>query len=242
MLRTAPARPSLPQQCEVCRRWGDAGVCGECVGRYAAPRPRCATCGLGTGFALPRCGACLHDPPPFERTVCFADYTFPWDHLITAFKFNGRAELAVPMAELLVSAVRACTKLENRPRPDTVLPVPMAPGRLRERGYNQAWELARRVARRLALPADATLLQRPLDTAHQSALSRRERQHNLRTAFMADPRRRAELQGRRIALVDDVMTTGATVHEAAAVLRRAGAAAVEVWVLARTPDEPATPS
>lgn len=239
MLATAPARSSLPQQCEVCRRWNDAGVCGECVGRYAAPRPRCATCGLGTGLALPRCGACLQELPPFERTVCLADYAFPWDHLITAFKFHGRAELAVPLARQLVSTVRDSVAREPRPWPDTVLPVPLAPRRLRERGYNQAWELARRVASSLALPADAALLQRPLDTAHQSALSRSERQYNLRTAFMADPHRRKELQGRRIALVDDVMTTGATVREAAAVLRRAGAAAVEVWVLARTPADPA---
>jgi ComF family protein len=237
MLRTAPARPSLPQQCEVCRRWGDAGVCDACVGRYAALHPRCATCGLGTGLALPRCGACQKDPPPFDCTVCVADYAFPWDHLITAFKFHGRAELAVPLAGLLASAVSASVTQDQRPWPDTVLPVPIAPGRLRERGYNQAWELARRVASRLALPTDAALLLRPLDTAHQSALSRSERQHNLRTAFMADPQRRSALQGRRVALVDDVMTTGATVREAAAVLRRAGAAAIEVWVLARTPEE-----
>jgi ComF family protein len=239
MRPTAPARPSLPQQCEVCRRWGDSGVCTECLGRFAAPRPRCATCGLGTGLALPRCGACLQAPPPFERTVCVADYTFPWDQLITAFKFHGRAELALPLAGLLASAVRASVAQEPRPWPDTVLPVPLAPGRLRERGYNQAWELTRRAAHSLALPADAALLQRPLDTAHQTALSRSERQLNLRTAFMVDPTRRAALHGLRVALIDDVMTTGATVREAAAALRRTGAAAVEVWVLARTPDEPA---
>ena len=240
MLRTAPARPPLPQQCEVCRRWASAGLCADCVGRYAAPRPRCGQCSLPTGLSLPRCGACLHDTPPFEHTVCAADYTFPWDHLITAFKFQGRAELAVPLAAQLTAAV--CASMQQAPRlaPDAVLAVPLSPQRLRERGYNQAWELARRVAQALALPAEADLLQRPLDTAHQSALTRAERQRNLRTAFMADPQRRACLHGRRVALVDDVMTTGATVREAASVLRRAGAAAVEIWVLARTPDEPST--
>ena len=122
------------------------------------------------------------------------------------------------------------------PLPQLVLPVPLSAARLAERGYNQAWELAKRAAAALGLAADATLLQRPLDSAHQATLDRRARQQNLRTAFMVDPRRRARLQGLRVALVDDVMTTGATAHEAALVLLRAGATAVDIWVLARTPD------
>ena len=164
--------------------------------------------------------------------MCVADYGFPWDHLITDFKFNGRAELAPLLAHHLANAVRASAL----PLPQRVLPVPLSAARLAQRGYNQAWELARRVAAALQLPADATLLQRPLDTAHQAQLDRSERQRNLRTAFMADPRRRAQLQGQRVALVDDVMTTGATAREATTVLLRAGAAAVDIWVLARTPD------
>lgn len=223
---------ALPQQCEVCRQWSGAALCDGCVGRYAAPRLRCACCGIALGTAAPRCGECLRDPPPFEHRVCVADYGFPWDALIGAFKFRGRVELAGLLAARLVAAVRAAA----RPLPALVLPVPLSPQRLAERGYNQAWEVARRAAAALHLPADATLLQRPLDTAHQADLGRRERQHNLRTAFMADPRRREPLQGARVALVDDVMTTGATAREASGVLRRAGAAAVELWVLARTPE------
>lgn len=179
-----------------------------------------------------RCGDCLRDPPPFTHTVCVADYAFPWDALIGAFKFRGRAELAGLLAVRLVAAVRAAAL----PAPTLVLPVPLSPRRLAERGYNQAWELARRAAAALQLPADATLLQRPLETAHQAELGRSERQRNLRTAFMADPRRRAPLQGAHVVLVDDVMTTGATAREASAVLLRAGAAAVDLWVLARTPE------
>ncbi len=226
------ALSALPQQCEVCRQWSDAGLCAECVTRYAAPRPRCARCGLVLGMAAASCGACLRDPPPFEHTVCVADYGFPWDALISAFKFRGRAELAGLLAARLVAAVRAAAL----PRSSLVLPVPLSPQRLAERGYNQAWEVARRAAAALQLPADATLLQRPLETAHQADLGRGERQRNLRTAFMADPRRRAMLQGARVALVDDVMTTGATAREASTVLLRAGAAAVDLWVLARTPE------
>jgi ComF family protein len=136
---------------------------------------------------------------------------------------------------VLAQALHVAVRRAAGEAPDLVLPVPLSATRLAERGYNQAWELARRVARLAALPARADVLLRPLDTAHQADLNRAARQHNLRQAFMVDPRQRAAVQGRRVALVDDVMTTGATVREAAAALKRAGAAAVQVWVLARTP-------
>ncbi len=222
----------LPSQCEVCRRWADAALCADCVARFAAPRPRCARCGLGLGLAAPACGACLREPPPFEHTVCVADYGFPWDRLIADFKFHGRAELAGVLAARLAAAVREA----QAPLPGTVAAVPMSARRLAQRGYNQAWELARRVAGALALPASATLLLRPVDAAHQIELGRAERQRNLRSAFMVEPSQRAALQGVRVALVDDVMTTGATAQAASQALLRAGAAAVDVWVLARTPE------
>ncbi|MBL8305509.1 MAG: ComF family protein [Rubrivivax sp.] len=232
MLLADLARRRLLGQCEVCRQWTLGALCAGCIARHASPVPRCARCGLRAGLPVPACGACLREPPPFERTVCVADYGHPWDLLIGAFKFQQRPELAVPLAERLLAAVREAAV----PAPELVLPIPLSPGRLAERGYNQAWELARRVAAGLQLRADATLLQRPVDTAHQAGLNRAERQRNLAAAFMVDPRRRAEVAGRRIALVDDVMTTGATLREASATLLRGGAAAVQLWVLARTPD------
>ncbi len=231
-----PALPPMPRQCELCRRWGTSPLCASCEDRYTITPPRCACCGLPLGLATPRCGDCLRDAPPFTHTVCAADYGFPWDGLISAFKFRGRPELAALLAARLTLAVQRALQAGALPQPDVVVPVPLSPRRLAERGYDQAWELARRVAMALHLPAEARLLQRPVDTAQQSGLNRAERQRNLRTAFMADPARRALLQGRRVALVDDVMTTGATLREASAVLLRAGAAAVDLWVLARTPD------
>ncbi len=222
----------LSSQCEVCRQWAASALCADCVARFAAMVPRCARCGLRLGLAAPACGACLREPPPFEHTVCAADYGFPWDALIAAFKFQGRAELAAPLAERLRVAVVAA----DVPLPRWLVPVPLAPARLAERGYNQAWELARRLGRALDVAADAALLWRPADQAHQADLNRAERQRNLRSAFMTDPRRRGDLQGSRVVLVDDVMTTGATAREAAAALLRGGAAAVDVWVVARTPD------
>ena len=232
LLASSTGGAALPSLCEVCRSWSDAALCAACIARFAAPRPRCARCGLALGVAATACGACLRAPPPFERTVCVADYGFPWDRLVADFKFHGRAERANLLAERLVWAVRQ----SHAPLPDTVAAVPMSAARLSQRGYNQAWELARRVAAALALPASATLLVRPVDAAHQIELGRAERQHNLRNAFMVDPAQRSALRGRRLAVVDDVMTTGATAHAAAEALLRAGAAAVDVWVVARTPE------
>jgi ComF family protein len=223
--------PQLPSQCEVCRLWGRLQVCSSCTQRFAAPVPRCACCGLKLGVAQARCGDCLQHPPPFVHTVCAADYGFPWDDLVTRFKFHQQPELARALAAVLAQAVHH----SGLPLPQQVLPVPLAAPRLAQRGYNQAWELARRVAHSLQLPAQASLLWRVLDTPHQANLARAERQHNLRGAFMVNPTALAQCAGQHLALVDDVMTTGATLREAAAALMQAGAAQVDVWVLARTP-------
>ncbi len=156
------------------------------------------------------------------------DYGFPWDGLITRFKYQGQPELAGCLSRLMLRT--------PPPALGGLVPVPLAPSRLAERGYNQAWELARRLARALDRPARADVLLRPLaQTAAQAASTRAERQRNLRAAFMVAPGQTAWLQGRELALVDDVMTTGATAAEAARTLLRHGAAAVHLWVLARTP-------
>lgn len=219
----------VPGQCEVCRRWGAARLCPDCVARHAPPATRCPRCALRIGAAAAACGDCLRDPPPFEHTACATDYAFPWDRLIAAFKFRDQPELATPLAALMRTAGAAL------PAPQLVLPVPLSPARLAERGYNQAWELARR----LGGAARHDVLLRPVETgAHQAELSRAQRLANLRAAFVVDARRRDAVEGRRIALVDDVFTTGATARAAAAALRAAGAAAVDVWVFARTPASP----
>lgn len=167
--------------------------------------------------------------------MCAVDYAFPWDRLIQAFKFQQRVDLAPLLAGLLADAVRSA----GAPRPDVLLPVPLARQRRAERGYDQGWLLARRLPGLLGgaarLPARHDLLQRVLETPPQAGLDRAERQHNLRAAFWVPPAAQPAVQGRHLALLDDVMTTGATLREAAATLCRAGAASVRVWVLARTP-------
>jgi len=173
----------------------------------------------------------MAEPPPFERAVCALDYGFPWQSLITRFKFDGAVDLARPLAERLAAAVRGA----GTDRPDCVVPVPLSNRRLAERGFNQAWELARRVARGLHIPAHADALLRVIDTPHQAGLERRARLSNLHGAFATAAPYRSQLSGQHVALVDDVMTTGATLAAAAAALQRAGVARVQVWVLARTP-------
>lgn len=216
--------------CGLCRSWCNGGLCGDCLQRFAAQRPRCRRCGLATAQVVDRCGACIHDALAFEHTLVLADYEAPWPALITAFKFHQQIEWASAFAHALAEVVMR----SKAPRPQLLAPVPLAPARLRERGFNQSWEIARRLGRRLRLPASARCLQRVRDTAHQIGMTREQRERNLRDAFWVEPQGRVPLAGLRVALVDDVLTTGATAQAAALALRRAGAAAVDLWVLART--------
>ena len=232
---TPPAPPGWPSLCAVCHGWGTRRVCADCARRFAAVVPRCAGCALQVPAGVTRCGACLSDPLPFERSVAAVDYAYPWDSLITHFKFHGALDLAPALAHRLADAVSRSDAQSSREPPPLLLPVPLSDARLCERGYNQAWELARRVARLLRCPADARLLLRVRDTPHQLAFPPAERAGNVRAAFAVEPRRSAELRGRSVALIDDVMTTGATAAEIARVLLQAGAARVQVWAVARTP-------
>ncbi len=222
---------TTPSQCAVCHDWGTQRVCALCVAQFAPVLPRCGRCAIEVPAGAALCGACLTDPPPFERALAAVDYAHPWDSLITQFKFHSALDLAPPLTRRLLDTFGRSAE----PAPALLLPIPLSAARLRERGYNQAWELARRLARVLNCRADASLLLRVKDTPHQLALAPDQRAGNVRTAFAIEPRRRAELSGATVTLVDDVMTTGATVSEAARVLLQAGAARVHVWVVARTP-------
>lgn len=170
----------------------------------------------------------MRQPPPFARTVAAVDYAFPWNRLIARLKFHDGVGQARVLAACMATVLQA-----DATTVDWLLPVPLSAARARQRGHNQAWELARPLARHLGRTARADLLLRTRDTEPQSDLPRAQRLRNLRGAFAVTPAGRRLLPGQRIALVDDVMTTGSTVGEAAATLLRAGAASVSVWVLAR---------
>ncbi|MBX3607907.1 MAG: ComF family protein [Piscinibacter sp.] len=220
-----------PGLCIVCRSWGRGRLCADCIARFAPHRPRCARCAIQLPGGAAVCGECLRDPPPFERSVAALDYAAPWSGLIAQFKFHAAVELASAFVPLLADAVRR----SEAPRPTLLVPAPLAPARLRERGFNQAWELARRLGRRLGIAADPSLLLRVRDTPHQLALPLAQRAANVQDAFAVEPRRRGLLHGGEVALVDDVLTTGATAASMSRALLQAGAARVQVWVLARTP-------
>lgn len=171
------------------------------------------------------CGACLRHPPAFDRTRAALAYAFPLDRLIPRLKYHGQLAIASALGDCLVRAV------ETAPRPDRLIAMPLHPARLRARGFNQAGEIARTLARRLQLPLDATSCRRVRDTPPQMGLRRDVRRRNLHGAFVCT----SDMRGLRIGIVDDVMTTGASLDELAKTLRRAGAASVEAWVVARTP-------
>ncbi len=181
------------------------------------------------------CGACIKSPPLFDSALASVDYGHPWDQLIARFKFNSALDLSGSLAELMLQTHNASAQGSGKVSPDFLLPVPLSAQRLRERGYNQAWELARRAARRLQVRADARLLLRVKDTPHQLAFPPARRAANVRGAFAVEPTRLIELRGKRVTVIDDVMTTAATANEIASVLRQAGAAEVHFWVIARTP-------
>lgn len=226
---------AVPSLCAVCRGWGRGRVCDECLERFAPALPRCERCGLEVPAGNPTCGACLLEPPPWTSALAAVTYGYPWDRLVAGFKYRAALDVAPALVDLLLAAQRRGAAAP----PSLLLPVPLHAARLRERGYNQAWELARRLGRRLRCRADPALLLRIRDTPRQLALAPAGRAANVRNAFALEPRRRAEVQGRSVTLVDDVMTTGATAAEITRVLLAAGAARVDVWVVARTPRDDA---
>ena len=168
------------------------------------------------------CGACLDSPPRYARVVAAFSYGYPLDAVIRAYKYGGR----VAHARLLGSALAAVATRDA----DAIVAMPLAPARLAERGFNQALEIARVVARITGIPLLPFACRKVVDTAPQAQLPWKERAKNVRRAFVCD----ADLAGRRVAVVDDVLTTGATLNELARVLRKAGAAEVAGWVVART--------
>jgi len=207
--------------CFLCRGAATSVLCPACeadLPRLAPPLcPRCA-------LASPRgetCGRCLADPPHFDATVAALEYAFPADALVHALKFRGELALAPLLAALLKERIPAQERI------DCVVPVPLSRQRLNERGYNQAAEIARHLDHgRLLLSA----CERARDTVPQLDLPFEERKRNVRGAFACT----ANVKGLAVAVVDDVMTTGATLDEMAKILKGAGAARVVNWVLART--------
>jgi ComF family protein len=220
----------LPPRCLLCGALGAAGrdLCPGCTGDLAINMPCCPRCALPLQAPAPLCGECLQREPPFATAWAPFRYGHPLDLLETRFKFGHDLAAGRVLAELMTERART----DAPAHPALLIPVPLHRDRLRERGYNQALELARPLARALGIALARDVLARSNATPPQTGLDAHARRRNLRGAFAIAPD--AQLPA-HVALVDDVMTTGATLGEAARVLVRAGVARVDVWALARAP-------
>lgn len=240
----ASAGPLWPSRCLVCgeacpgRGRGEApispleGICPPCARALPWNRHACDRCALSLPAidAGTTCGACLRRPPPLA--VCHAAfvYGFPLDRLLPRAKFHKDLAASRQLGRWMAGALEDLLAADERPQ--AVVPLPLHRGRLRGRGYDQALELTRPLARRLGLPLRDDLLRRVRATAPQSRQDAAGRRRNLRNAFIVPA---GVAVPAHVAIVDDVMTTGATLHAAASALRRAGVARVDAWVCARVP-------
>ena len=232
----ALARALLPSSCALCGAGCGGAVCRPCHGEHVAPRRlRCRRCAnpLGVyGDGRIECAACLAEGRAFDASVAAADYTAPLDQLVLQLKFGGRLALAPWFAQMIADTVRDQRQMLL---PNVLCPVPLGRQRLVERGFNQALEIARPLSKLLGIPLRPRLAIRALETAAQSGVAPDQRRRNIRNAFIVAPDALAMVRGQHIGLVDDVMTSGHTLHELAVTFKRFGAARVTNLVFARTP-------
>jgi len=231
---SALLRGLLPASCALCAASGEL-LCSACAAQFFGAEaavvrcPRCANPLPDTAQGQ-LCGSCRTEPPAFDVTLVAADYAMPTDQLVLQLKFGHRLALATLFARLLRDAV---LQQPGFTLPALLCPVPLGPRRLAERGYNQALEIARPLARSLGVALHPRLASRVQETAAQSSVAPEQRRHNIAGAFAIPDA--ALVQGRHIGVVDDVMTSGRTLNELAATLKRHGAARVSNLVFARTP-------
>lgn len=221
----------VANHCLLCGLRAPADLCAACAAELPHVRACCPRCGLPLPVARP-CGACLEDPPPYRHCIAPLLYQAPVSQLIARFKYGGQLPCGRLLSELLLRCLR-----DAPPQPvDMVAPVPLHWRRRWQRGFNQAEVIGDTLARALGLPLCVDLLRRTRPTPPQQGLDAEQRGSNLRGAFATGRGRHdRRLRDQHVALVDDVVTTGATAAEIARVLLAAGAASVQVWCLARTP-------
>lgn len=219
----------LPSRCVLCDNpgLGDMDLCKDCHADLQLNRHCCYRCGEGYQTAQPLlqlCGRCLKTTPNFDTTLAPFRYDDVMRHLITQLKFQRNYKHARLLAGLLGEHIVNATDLPQR-----IIPVPLHPNRYRERGFNQSLEIARHVSLHLDIPLDYHSCIRNRDTRHQSELPAKQRLRNMKQAFaVVQP-----IADSHVAILDDVMTTGATVNALASALKRGGVACVDVWVCAR---------
>ncbi|MFC3154583.1 ComF family protein [Gilvimarinus japonicus] len=220
--------------CLLCRQSADQILCAGCAAHLKTliiGEHQCRQCALPLDTDIEYCGECLATPPAFDRIVAPCRYGHPLDYLIGRAKHHHCLGSARVLSALMAGYVQQYYRvLPQREWPTKVVAVPLHWRRHISRGFNQTHPLARAGARAIGLPLSRKLLKRTRATEPQQGLTRRQRLQNLHGAFVA-----RDLKGQRVALVDDVVTTTTTAREISKVLRRAGAAEVHIWALARTP-------
>lgn len=228
----------LPCTCLLCACTLQEGLL--CVGcqidlPHVSHKNLCKQCALQIESLSHFCGHCLHQPPAFERSIIPFAYQYPLDGLIHRFKYRRHLTSGKLLSQLLVDHLQHCAQEDEHWRtPDLLIPAPMHWLKRWQRGFNQAEFLARHIARELHIPLVSQLIKRTHKTPAQKELTRAARQQNLRKAFAISAQNRIHITGKRIAIVDDVVTTTATVRELSQLLIKAGAKEVQVWALART--------
>ena len=223
----------IEHRCLLCdERCEGQPLCSRCEADLPWLDGRCTVCAVPLPSRGLVCGECLKRPPSYDHVEVPWRFAFPVDALITRFKHQARWPYGRLLGERLAHHLEHAFA-DGLPRPDLLLPVPLARRRLRQRGFNQAQMLADWLSRPLGIATDARVLDRVLDTLAQQQLDAATRRRNLRQAFAIATG--ADVKGRHLALVDDVLTTGATAEALARLLKRAGAERVDVYCLARTP-------
>lgn len=227
----------LPGSCALCGIDSAEALCSGCHQQYFSRRKdrcrQCATPAAATGASSALCGACLKRPPAFDATLVATDYAAPMDQLVLALKFGSRLALAPLFARLLCDALLAA-QMKSIPLPTLLAAVPLSPQRLAERGFNQALEIAKPLSRTLGIALDPHALRRVRNTQAQAMLHPDERRKNIRNAFTVSHQAIERIHGQHVGIIDDVITTGETLGELAATLKRFGATRVTNLVFART--------
>ncbi len=224
----------LPPRCYGCGEevQKQGTLCASCwSGLRFITNPRCRLCGYPFDYALPDsslCGACLARPPTYDKAVSALVYDDASRKLILSFKHGDRTETSPSLAQIMAQAGQDCLE-----QADLIVPVPLHRGRLFSRRYNQSALLARSLSSISGLPWSPYLLERCKRTTSQGGLNRAQRARNVRDAFRTRRGKAAAVAGRHVLLVDDVLTTGATVEACTSCLRKAGAASILVLTLAR---------
>ncbi|NMT65442.1 ComF family protein [Marinobacter orientalis] len=225
--------PAAGGQCIACLE-PDAhfGLCAPCREDLPVNHWHCRCCALPLAFAGDEtlCGQCLQAPPPFSRVIAPWRYRFPVDGMIQRYKYNGQRAFARPLINDFADHLIAVLEADPELRPDLLVASPMHPARRRRRGFNQAADIAEQISKRSAIPWTTDLVTRSRQTRPQRGLNREQRLANLRGIYQV-----TAIPPARVAIVDDVVTTGATARRLAEVLQIAGATDVQVWALARTP-------